>query len=118
MSRVLVVAACLLVVVDLLSFVMLSCFFGWWLPLTETLISAGIGLLVIGYYVCRWSRAVKERWTSEEWQPVGTFCLEKLLLVVAGVLLIFPGILGNALGLILLLPGVRRPVARLVRMCI
>ncbi len=116
--RVLVIAVCLFVAADLLLLVPLSYFFGWVFPLEETVVSAALGLLVIGYYEWRWSSVIAERLRSEESGPVGNYCLEKILLLLAGAFLILPGILSTAVGVVLLLPGVRRLVVQLLSACI
>jgi UPF0716 protein FxsA len=102
---------CAVVVLDWLFLGALFYCFGWRLPLVENIIATVIGLLAIGYYEWRWSDVVAQYLQSEP-GLLDRHSLEKILLLVAGIVLLIPGILTDALGLLLLTPGVRRLIAR------
>ncbi|MEN6449942.1 MAG: FxsA family protein [Thermoguttaceae bacterium] len=113
--RTLVAIVALLVAVDLFLLFPLCWWCGWGiLPLLETVITAGLGILVIGYYEWRWAGLVAERLGGEDPTPVGAYCLEKILLVVAGLFLIIPGVLSTVIGCALLLPPVRKLAIRVL----
>ncbi len=117
--RVVLVAVCLLLVADTLVLLPLSHFIGWGVPVAEMGVSAVIGLAAIGWYEWRWSNAVADQFEPELQKPgrEAGFCAEKMLLLVAGVLLILPGFLSDGVGLLLLLPGIRRLVVQLLPLC-
>ncbi|MEN6457673.1 MAG: FxsA family protein [Thermoguttaceae bacterium] len=102
---------CALVAVDLLLFAPVCFLLGWQLPLVESLLSGGMGILVIGYYEWRWAGLIADRLGGECPEPLGTAQLERILLIVAGLFLILPGILSTILGMLMLLPPVRRLTA-------
>ena len=82
------------------------------LPVLALLVlSAGIGVRVLGRGTVRAWRRVAD--ASRSGERVGRSVLDAGIVVVAGVLLLLPGLLSGALGLLLLVPPVRaalRPV--------
>ena len=118
--RVAVVAICLLLVADLLLFVPLCHFFGWELPVIEIAVSAVIGLLVIGWYEWRWSDTVANQveCAMRGGARTTSSCVEKMLLLLAGVFLILPGQLTDGIGFLLLVPGSRRLIIQLLNLCV
>ena len=99
----------LAVAIDFLLLVMLSCWFGWKPALAEIGLTTIVGLAVILYYEWRWSEAVAKRLELEP-AALDSWSLEKILLLVAGIVLLIPGVLTDILGLIVLIPGVRRMI--------
>lgn len=83
---------------------------GWKPTLAENGLTTVLGLAVILYYEWRWSEAVAERLMSEP-AVLDGWALEKILLLVAGIILVIPGFLTDIFGLVLLVPRVRRLIA-------
>lgn len=110
MLRRIVIVACFLILADLLLLVTLACFLKWTIPLIENVVSTVIGLGVILYYEFRWSRIVAEHLDSYDAMKSNSkaFCFEKILLFVAGLFMLTPGVLMDVVGLLLLSPSVRR----------
>jgi UPF0716 protein FxsA len=106
-----IIAIGALVALDLLLLGMLFCRFDWKLALAETLVTSIAGLLVIGYYEWRWADVVVKSLESEP-GVLDRLSLERILLLIAGIVLLIPGVLTDAAALILLVPWVRRLVAR------
>ena len=102
---------CVVVALDLLLLGVLSCQFDWKLPLAENIATTIIGLLVIVYYEWRWSEVVAKSLESEP-GVIDRLSLERILILVAGVVLLIPGVLTDVLGMLLLVPRVRRLIAR------
>jgi len=72
-----------------------------------------IGLVVITHYQPRWSKAIAESLDADCLNAVSDpRCLEELLLLAAGILVLIPGVIGDVVGLLLLVPWVRRRIAR------
>ena len=70
-----------------------------------------LGAALLGVFVLRHSADVL-RWTSGRRQPAGAQAiLERALLLVSGLLLLLPGPIGDVLGVGLLFPLARRPIA-------
>ena len=88
---------------------MFSYWFSWKSALAETGVMTIVGLAVILYYEWRWSEAVAKRLELEP-AALDGWALEKILLLVAGIVLLIPGVLTDILGLIVLIPGVRRMI--------
>jgi UPF0716 protein FxsA len=101
---------CSVVVVDLLLLVTLSCQVGWRVPLFEFVATTGMGVFVIVYYEWRWSATVAKCLELEA-GLLDAKSLERMLLLVAGIILLIPGLLTDLLGLVLLVPWVRRQIA-------
>jgi UPF0716 family protein affecting phage T7 exclusion len=101
---------CAVVVLDSLLWGLLSYWFGWNLCLVEAGLTTIAGLMVIIYYEWRWSETVAEHLECE---PVAldSWCLEKILLLICGFALLIPGLLTDLLGLLMLMPTVRRMIA-------
>ncbi len=103
----------LLPILDLMLLVRIGDVIGGWNAFAIAVLGAVIGLAVVrrtGWKVLAdWSRALAERREPEEG------ILGAVLWVVAGLLLMIPGVVSDALGLLLLIGPVRRAVAALVR---
>jgi UPF0716 protein FxsA len=97
----------LLVAVDFLVMAGFWHWFGWKPTLAENGLMTIVGLIVIIYYEWRWSEAVAKRLEIEP-VTLDRWSVEKILLLVAGVVLLIPGFLTDILGLVLLIPRVRR----------
>ena len=111
MLRRLPIIICALVAMDWLLLGGLFYWFDWKIPLIENIATTAVGLLVIVYYEWRWSEAVAKCLESEP-RLLDSHSLEKILLLVAGIVLLIPGVLTDVLGLLLLAPWVRRFIAR------
>ncbi|MCE5269477.1 MAG: FxsA family protein [Planctomycetaceae bacterium] len=116
-ARFLVVITCLLLAADLLLLAPLCVVLGWRFLAMQGIVTAGIGILVIGYYEWRWAGAIAERLGGESPEPLNSCCLEKVFLVLAAALLILPGALTDVLGLALLTPPIRRLAAHALPRC-
>jgi UPF0716 family protein affecting phage T7 exclusion len=113
MLRRLLSVLCVLVTVDLLMLVVMSYFVDWRLPLGESIVMVVVGLAVLTHYQSRWSKAIAESLDADCLHAASDrHCVEELLLLVAGILLLVPGALGDVVGLLLLVPWVRRRTAR------
>ncbi len=113
MVRRIVLAVCLIVVLDSLFLVLWTRYYsGWPYVATENVVSALFGVAVILYYEWRWSALVAHSLDTPPPFPAptnGRFDRsEKMLLVVAGVFLILPGLVTDLIGLLLLAPPIRR----------
>jgi UPF0716 family protein affecting phage T7 exclusion len=100
---------CVVVLLDFLFWGFLSYWFGWQLGLTETAVTTIAGLVVIVYYEWRWSEAVAKRLESEP-GLLDSWSLEKILLLVAGIVFLIPGLVTDCLAVLLLMPGIRRMI--------
>jgi UPF0716 protein FxsA len=97
----------LFVALDFLLLGALTYWLGWKPAAVENGLTTVIGLVVILYYEWRWSEAVAGRIESEP-AALDSWCLEKILLLVAGIVLLIPGVMTDILGMLMLLPSVRR----------
>jgi UPF0716 protein FxsA len=112
LKRVLI-ALCVLVILDMLLLAALSYFVGWQLPLGESIVGVILGIAVITGYRSCWSKAIGDSLNSEYLDIASCQqCLAEMLLLVAGILIVIPGLMGDTLGLLLLVPWFRRRVAR------
>jgi UPF0716 protein FxsA len=107
------IAIAVLVVVELVLLVLSAVCLRWWVPVAESLIAAILGLFVIGYALQHYREAVFARLDSD-------VCSDDRLangpwLLLAGVLLLIPGLLTDLVGLALLVPSVRHAAIRAVR---
>jgi UPF0716 protein FxsA len=107
---------CLIVLADLLILLLITYCFGWKITLIQNIASTILGIAVIIRYERHWSHLVAENMGVDDSKPLGRRSIEKMLLLVAGILLIIPGIFTDLLGLSLLMPWVRRKTATL--MCV
>ncbi len=115
MLRRLLTALCVIVAADLSLLAALSYFVGWRLPLGGSIFMVLVGLAVITHYQPRWSKAIAESLDADCLDAVSDqHCLAELLLLAAGILLLIPGVISDALGWLLLVPWVRRQIARCV----
>ena len=97
----------LFVAFDFLLLGVFTYWLGWKPALAENGLTTVIGLVVILYYEWRWSEAVAGRIESEP-AALDSWCLERILLLVAGIVLLIPGVMTDVLGLLMLIPSVRR----------
>jgi UPF0716 protein FxsA len=116
MLRQLPIVICVVVTLDLLLVVILSVIIGWRLPLAEVVVTTSFGVLVILYYRWRWADAVTKRLEAEP-GLLDRQSLERMLLLVAGIVLLIPGILTDTLAIVLMVPGVRRQIASRCNLC-
>ena len=77
----------------------------WEFALFEILASGLLGACVIRYVSSRFGQRIVARLAANEFP--GDTLADGAILFVAGVLLVFPGVMGDAIGLLLLLPWVR-----------
>jgi UPF0716 protein FxsA len=109
--RRLLLVVCALVALDFLLLGFLSRECHWGIPLAITILATILGFVVIIYYERRWSEVVAKS-LEEEPGLLDRASLEKILLLIAGIVFLIPGILTDVLALILLIPSVRRQIVR------
>ena len=103
--RTVVVLTSVVLAIDLVSTAILVGYVGWWFALGEALLSGLFGLAVVGYLFWQ-HRKVYARSPSTELQWNG------VLLLMAAAMLILPGIVSDAIGLLLLVPPLRKAFVR------
>ena len=81
---------------------------GWRVMLGESLLLAALGLAVLIVVLARYAHALLSRLNAHE--PLDDDLVGGVVLMVAGILLIVPGIITDAIAIVLLLPSVRRLV--------
>lgn len=91
--------------VELVLLLVLADHMTWQFALSEILLSGILGLAVIRYVTSQYGRRIISRLTAQEFP--GDTLAHGAILFIAGVLLMLPGPLGDAIGLLLLLPPVR-----------
>lgn len=112
MRRAFVIAFIAAPLVEVAGFVLVGRALGLWPTLALTVLSAAVGLMLVraqGISVLRRAMAALETGRP----PVGEL-FEAMLLALAGVLLLIPGFVSDALGLLLLIPPARAGLLRLV----
>jgi UPF0716 family protein affecting phage T7 exclusion len=114
LTRVPVIIGAILVLDWILLATLVNCY-GWELPLGETVIMGVVGLLVIVYYEWRWSEPVAMRLQSEP-GLLDRWSFERILLLIAGLVMLIPGVVTDFLGVLLLMPGIRRTIVHLVNL--
>jgi UPF0716 family protein affecting phage T7 exclusion len=72
------------------------------------------GLAIIVYYEWRWSETIAVH-LEREATGLDSWAIEKLLLLLAGIMMLIPGLLTDLCALILLVPQVRRLIAAISR---
>lgn len=77
----------------------------WWVPLLAVIVMAGVGLALIRSM--EWLTVRQFREELEQRPVPGNAILDTLCLFLAGLLFLFPGILTDLLGVLLLLPPTR-----------
>jgi UPF0716 family protein affecting phage T7 exclusion len=103
---------CAVVVLDFVLWATLCYWCGWKPIIIQSVATTVIGLTVIVYYEWRWSEFVAKRLEAEPATlDVGSF--EKILLLIAGIVFLIPGIVTDFLGLFLLMPKVRRGIVHM-----
>jgi UPF0716 protein FxsA len=105
---------CVVIALDFFLWATLWFWFGWKLTLIQTVLTTIVGVVVIFYYEWRWSEVVAKRLEAEPASLDGG-SLEKLLLLIAGIVFLIPGIVTDLLGVFLLMPGVRRAIVNLLQ---
>jgi UPF0716 protein FxsA len=100
-----------LILADMATLLLVSCCCDWKVPLVQNVASAILGLVVIVRYERRWSSTVAAHLGVDDSKPFGCRNVEKVLLLVAGVLLVVPGFVTDVFGLFLLLPSIRQKMA-------
>jgi UPF0716 protein FxsA len=85
----------------------------WKVPLLEVLATALLGLAVLRYVRLRFGRGIAGRLVASE--SPGDVLLDGAILVVAGILLIGPGVVSDVAGLLLLIPPVRWVIVPLIK---
>jgi len=97
---------------DWLLLTTLVYFVNWRIPLAENIATTLIGFVVIAIYLWRWSDPFARSMDADHCAPLSDrHRLEGLLLLGAGILLLIPGVLTDVVGLVMLLPWVRRQIA-------
>jgi UPF0716 protein FxsA len=107
------IAIAVLVVVEIALLILSAACLHWWIPVAESLIAAFLGLCVIGYALEHYREAAFARLDSD-------VCLDDRLangpwLLLAGVLLLVPGMLTDLVGVALLVAPLRHAAIRAVR---
>ncbi len=91
---------------DLTLLLILANYTSWQVALVEVLASGLLGLVVIRYVTAQFGHRVLSRLAASE--SPGPVLADGVILFVAGILLILPGIVSDLVGLLLLIPLVRR----------
>jgi UPF0716 protein FxsA len=107
---ILLVALC---VVDLALLLVLADFTSWKVPVLLVLATALLGLAVLRHAMTRLGRSVEGRLTAGD--SAGEVLVDATLILVAGILLVFPGVMSDVAGLLLLIPPVRWLLVALLR---
>jgi UPF0716 family protein affecting phage T7 exclusion len=105
---------CVVVGLDVLLWGMLWYWFGWKVGLIETGATTVVGLAVIVYYEWRWSESIAKRLELEP-ATLDSWSLERILLLISGIVFLIPGVVTDLLGALLLMPGVRRTIVNLLQ---
>ena len=92
-------------VVELLLLLALADYGSWQVAALEILASALLGVLVLRYVSWQFGRKILARLAAGEFP--GDALADGALLAIAGMLLILPGLIGDVVGLLLLIPPVR-----------
>ena len=93
-------------VVETTLLVAVGKYVGWWLVIGESLVSAAVGIGLTSFALWRYAPALINRLNTEE--SCEDELISSLVLAVAGVLLLIPGFITDALALALLFPAMRR----------
>lgn len=93
-------------IVDLIVLGLIARAISWEWVTVWILLTAGLGIWVIRRTGLRWRERL--RLQSARGVHVAAGVLDQITIVIAGVLLILPGLAGDLLGLALLIPPVRR----------
>lgn len=91
--------------VEMVVLLVLADYTSWQFALLEILASGVLGLTVIRYVTSQFGRRIVSRLRAKEFP--GDTLAHGALLFIAGALLILPGIIGDTVGLLLLLPPIR-----------
>jgi UPF0716 protein FxsA len=82
---------------------------GWLVVLAETVLMAVVGVAVMAGAWLRFGRSLRDAH-----EPFDDAQVSHVLLLVAGLLLLIPGLIADTVALLLLIPAVRRLVATLL----
>ena len=99
--------------VDLTLLLVLANYTSWEMALVEVLASGLLGVAVIRYVTAHFGHRVLSRLAASE--SPGPVLADGAILFVAGILLILPGIVSDIVGLLLLIPLVRRQTVAWLR---
>ena len=98
---------------DLTLLLVLADYTSWEIALAEVLLSALLGVAVIRYVTAHFGHKVLHRLAASE-SPAPVLA-DGAILFVAGSLLMLPGIISDLVGLLLLIPWVRRQTVAWLR---
>ncbi len=98
---------------DLTLLLVLANYTSWEFALAEVLVSGLLGLAVIRYVTAHFGHKVLSRLAASE--SPGPVLADGAILLIAGILLILPGIASDVVGLLLLIPWVRRQAVAWLR---
>ncbi len=96
--------------VELMLLIRLSQIAGWWFTLGLVLGTGVVGTALARHEGFRWARGIREE--IDAGRLPGDPLVDGVMILVAGVLLVTPGVLTDLLGFALLLPAFRRVVKR------
>jgi UPF0716 protein FxsA len=102
-----------LLILDISLSVLIADYAGWKFSLCESFGTAMLGLMVICYVSIRYGAIIRNNIEQNTLDDIG---IDKFLLLLAGGLLILPGIFTDIVGLALLLRFVRRLVLMILTM--
>ena len=92
-------------VVELLLLLALADYGSWQVAALEILVSALLGVAVLRYVSWQFGRKILSRLAAGEFP--GDALADGAIIFIAGMLLILPGLIGDLLGLLLLIPPIR-----------
>ena len=99
-------------IIEIALFVIIGGAIGLWATLAWTILSAGLGIIVLKGVASLGPIALSA--DMGEMQDPRSPLAHRLLVVIGGGLLVLPGFLTDAVGLVLLVPPLRRQIMRLV----
>ena len=91
--------------VEMVLLLVLADYTSWQFALLEILASGLLGLAVVRYVTSQFGRRIVSRLAAQEFP--GDALAHGALLFIAGALLVLPGVMGDVVGLLLLIPPVR-----------
>jgi UPF0716 protein FxsA len=91
--------------VEMVLLLVLADYTSWQFALLEILASGVLGLAVLRHVTSQFGRRIMSRLAAQEFP--GDALAHGAILFIAGVLLVLPGVMGDVVGMLLLLPPVR-----------